>query len=262
MKAAQITKYSKNIHIKVNDVPIPEIGDHDVLIRVKAAAVNPVDILNLTGAVRLIQDYRMPLTLGNECAGIVEKAGKHVTRFIEGDRVYCRVPISRLGAFAEYVVIPENAAAHMPDGLDFAVAAAIPLTGLTAYQAITEELHAKPGETLFIPGGSGSFGQMAVPIAKALGLRVIVSGNGRAREAFLSAGADQYIVYTEENYWECLAGVDYIIDTLGEKEFAHELSVLKEGGILLSLRTAPNKSYAKKMVFQRDCEKKSVNLIN
>ena len=153
----------------------------------------------------------MPLTLGNECAGIVEKAGRHVTRFIEGDRVYCRVPISRLGAFAEYVVIPENAAAHMPDGLDFAVAAAIPLTGLTAYQAITEELHAK--------------------------------------QAFLSAGADQYLVYTEEKYWECLAGVDYIIDTLGEKEFAHELSVLKEGGILLSLRTVPNKSYAKKNGF-------------
>ena len=100
MKAAQITQYNKNIHIKVNDVPIPKIGDHDVLIRVKAAAVNPVDILNLTGAVRLIQDYRMPLTLGNECAGIVEKVGKYVTRFIAGDRVYSRVPISTLGAFA------------------------------------------------------------------------------------------------------------------------------------------------------------------
>ena len=249
MKAAQITQYTKNIRIKVNNVPIPKMGDHDVLIRVKAAAVNPVDILNLTGAVRLIQDYRMPLTLGNECAGIVEKAGKDVTRFAVGDRVYSRVPISSLGAFAEYVAIPENAVAHMPDGLDFSVAVAIPLTGLTAYQAITEELHAKPGETLFIPGGSGSFGQMAVPIAKALGLHVIVSGNGRAREAVLSAGADQYIVYTEENYWERLSGVDYIIDTLGEKEFAHELSVLKEGGILLGLRTAPNKSYAKKSNF-------------
>lgn len=90
---------------------------------------------------------------------------------------------------------------------------------------------------------------MAVPIVKALGLRVIVSGNGRARKPVLSSGADQYIVYTEEKYWECLSGVDYIIDTLGEKGFAHELSVLKEGGILLSLRTAPNKSYAKKIVF-------------
>ena len=81
----------------------------------------------------------------------------------------------------------------MPEILDFAVAAAIPLTGLTAYQAITEELHAKPGETLFIPGGTGSFGQMAVPISKVLGLRVIVSGNGRAKETVLSVGAEQYI---------------------------------------------------------------------
>ena len=101
--------------ISVSDVPIPKMGDYDVLNRVKAAAVNPVDILNLTGAVRLIQDYQMPLTLGNECAGIVEKAGKFVTRFKTGDRVYFRVPISILGAFAEYVVIPESAIAHIDD---------------------------------------------------------------------------------------------------------------------------------------------------
>ena len=81
-----------------------------------------------------------------------------------------------------------------------------------------------------IPGGSGSLGQMAVPIAKAMGLRVIVSGNLRAKDALLSAGADRYIVYTEENDWETLSGVDYIIDTLGDKEFDHDLSVLKENG--------------------------------
>lgn len=137
MKAAQITQYSKNIHITVNDIPIPEIGDYYILIRIKAAAVNPVDILNLTGAVRLIQDYKMPLTLGNECAGIIEKVGRCVKKFKTGDRVYSRLPVSKIGAFAEYVAIHENAAAHMPDDFDFTVAAAIPLTGLTAYQAIT-----------------------------------------------------------------------------------------------------------------------------
>lgn len=128
-------------------------------------------------------------------------------------------------------------------------AAAIPLTGLTAYQAITEELLAKPGETVFIPGGSGSLGQMSVPIAKALGLRVIISGNARAKDALLSAGADRYIVYTEERYWETLSGIDYIIDALGDKEFEHELSVLKKNGILLSLRAVPNRAFAEKNEF-------------
>ena len=249
MKAAQIKRYSKRIGLAVNDIPVPEIGDDEILIRLKAAAVNPVDMLNLTGAVRLIQDYKTPLTLGNECAGIVEKAGRHVTRFQPGDRVYSRLPVSSLGAFAEYVAVPALAAARMREGLDFAAAAAIPLTGLTAYQAITEELCAKPGETVFIPGGSGSFGQMAIPIAKALGLRVIVSGNARAKDALLSVGADRYIVYTEENYWETLSGVDYVIDALGEKEFDHELSVLKENGILLSLRGIPNGAFAQKNSF-------------
>ena len=124
----------------------------------------------------------------------------------------------------------QNAIAKMPQGYEFNVAAAIPLTGLTAYQAIVEELEAKPGETLLIPGGSGSFGQMAVPIAKALGLHVIVTGNARAKKQFLSMGVDQYMDYKQENYWEQLSDVDHVIDTLGASEFEHELAVLKQGG--------------------------------
>ena len=165
------------------------------MVRVKAAAVNPVDILNIKGSVRLIQDYKMPLTLGNECSGVVEKIGSKVKRFNLGDKVYSRVPIETLGAFAEFVSIKESALAHMAHGLDYDTAAATPLTGLTAYEAITEELKAKPGESLFIPGGSGSFGQMAAPI-----LSVVVSGNKWAKEAITALGAERYIVYTEENY--------------------------------------------------------------
>ena len=196
-----------------------------VLVRVKVAAVNPVDILNLKGSVRLIQDYKMPLTMGNECSGVVEKIGSKVKRFHLGDKVYSRVPIETLGAFAEFVSIKESALAHMAHGLDYDTAAAIPLTGLTAYEAITEELKAKPGESLFIPGGSGSFGQMAVPI-----LSVVVSGNKWAKEAITALGAERYIVYTEENYEEVLPPLDYVIDTLGEREFEKELSILRKGG--------------------------------
>lgn len=196
-----------------------------VLVRVKAAAFNPVDILNLKGSVRLIQDYKMPLTLGNECSGVVEKIGSKVKRFHLGDKVYSRVPIETLGAFAEFVSMKESALAHMAHGLDYDTAAATPLTGLTAYEAITEELKAKPGESLFIPGGSGSFGQMAVPI-----LSVVVSGNKWAKEAITALGAERYIVYTEENYEEVLPPLDYVIDTLGEREFEKELSILRKGG--------------------------------
>lgn len=249
MKAVQIKKYSKNIHTVLCNIPEPDIKDTEVLIKVKAAAVNPLDNLILTGSVKLIQNYSMPLTLGNECSGIVEKTGSRVTGFQKGDYVYTRLPLCKIGAFAEYVAVDQEALARMPDGYDFLTAAAIPLTGLTAYQAIVEELEAKPGETLLITGGSGSFGQMAVPIARALGLKVIVTGSGRARERFLSLGAEKYIDYKKENYWELLSGMDHVIDTLGPEEFYHELSVLKKGGRLLSLRTGPNKAFALKNHF-------------
>ena len=113
----------------------------------------------------------------------------------------------------------------MAHGLDYDTAAATPLTGLTAYEAITEELKAKPGESLFIPGGSGSFGQMDVPI-----LSVVVSGNKWAKEAIPALGAERYIVYTVENYEEVLPPLDYVIDTLGERKFEKELSILRKGG--------------------------------
>lgn len=249
MKAVQIKKYSKDIDTILNDIPKPQISDSEVLIQVKAAAVNPVELLILTGSVKLIQDYTMPLTLGNECSGIVEQVGSKVKDFAKGDRVFTRLPIQKIGAFAEYVAVEQDAVAKMPDGYDFNTAAAIPLTGLTAYQAIVEELEAKPGETLLIPGGSGSFGQMAVPVAKALGLRVIVTGNARAREQFVSMGVDRYMDYKQENYWEQLSDIDYVIDTLGPDEFEHELAVLKRGGRLVSLRTGPNKAFAERKGF-------------
>lgn len=244
MKAVQIKCYSKEPNIVFCDIPIPEISDSEVLMKVKAAAVNPLEILILTGSIKLLQNYSMPLTLGNECAGVIEKVGKNVKGFQEGDCVYTRLPVEKIGAFAEYVAVDAKSIAKMPKGYDFVTAAAIPLTGLTAYQAITEELEAKEGETLLITGGSGSFGQMAVPIAKEFGLQVIVTGNERAKEKFLAMGVDKYLDYRKENYWESLKDIDYVIDTLDPSEFQRELSVLKKGGRLLSLRTGPNKMFA------------------
>lgn len=244
MKAAQIKKYTREIKVSVNEIPISDPNANEMLVKVKAAAVNPLEILQITGSVKLIQDYRKPFTLGNECSGVVEKVGSGVRNFKVGDKVYMRLPLDKIGAFAEYVTVDYEAVAKMPHGYDFVTAAAIPLAGLTAYQGIVEELEAVSGKTLLITGASGSFGQIAVPVAMSMGLRVIVTGNTRSKEKFLKMGVAKYIDYKEENYWETLSDIDYVIDTLGAGEFEHELSVLKKGGRLLSLRTGPNRMFA------------------
>ncbi|WP_058763663.1 NADP-dependent oxidoreductase [Exiguobacterium chiriqhucha] len=249
MKAAQISKYSKTIEAQVNEVPVPDIQDNEILIQVKAAAINPLEMLIMTGTVKLIQDYAFPLTIGNELAGIVQKVGKNVTDFAVGDDVYTRLPIEKIGGIAEYVAVDVTAVAAMPNNLTYEEAAATALTGLTAYQGLHEELNVQPGSTVFIPGGSGSFGQMAVPLAKSLGLTVIVSGNAESREQTMKLGADQYLDYTTQSYETILKDVDYVIDTLGPTEFEKELSILKRGGRLLSLRTGPNKRFAQDRQF-------------
>lgn len=244
MKAVQIEKYTKDLQTKMEEIPVPTITDDQVLVKVKVAAVNPLELLNITGAVKLIQDYSMPLTLGNELTGVVEKVGDKVRDYQIGEKIYSRLPIESIGAFAEYVAVDAKAIAHLPENLDFSTGAAAALTGLTAYQALHEELQAKAGQTVFIPGGSGSFGQMAIPLAKDLGLTVIVSGSTEARERTLAAGADKYLDYKAENYWEILEPVDFVMDTLGEKEFDRELSIIKAGGKLVSLIAGPNKQFA------------------
>lgn len=250
MKAAQLDRYAKDGQLVVRDVPVPEPTANEVLIEVRAAAVNPLELLLVTGSVRLIQDYRLPQTLGNECSGVVVKVGSQVRDFHVGDAVYTRLPLERIGAFAEYVAVDAAAVAKMPEGYTFDVAAAIPLTALTAWQGLVEVLGAQLGQTLLITGGSGSFGQMAVPIARELGLRVMVTGNSRAREEFMAMGVERYIDYRRENYWEEVSEVDLVIDTLGAGEFERELSVLKRGGRLLSLRTAPNGEFARRSGFR------------
>lgn len=247
MRTIQIDRYGGALTLR--EGPIPSLQPGDVLLRVRAAALNPLDMLIQRGDVRLIQDYAMPLTLGNECSGEVEEVEPSVKGFRRGDRVYCRLPWDRLGALADYVAVPAWACAPMPRGIDFVEAATLPLAGLTAIQGITEELEMRPGERLLITGGSGSLGEVAVPVAKALGLEVVVSGNSRAKTRLLKAGADQYIDYTKQNYWEEIEPVDGVMDTLGTKDFAHALSVVKPGGGVLSLRGLPNRTFARRYPF-------------
>lgn len=244
MKAAQITKYGQQVEAEINEIATPQPAANEVLIKVSYAAVNPLEQLISSGSVKFIQNYHFPLTIGNELSGVVTAVGAAVTAFNVGDQVYSRLPLPRIGAFAEYVAVAEAGVAKIPSTLDLAHAAAVPLTALTAYQIFNEIISVKPGESVFIPGGSGSFGQLAIPIAKSLGLRVLVSGNAAAEERTRAAGADDYFDYRVANYWEKLTKIDYVIDTLGVKELAHELQIIKPGGTLVSLRMGPNRTYA------------------
>lgn len=247
MKAAILEKYDKNgRQLVIRDLPIPEMGKNEVLIRVSTAGVNPLDNMIVRGEVKLIVPYPMPLVMGNELVGIVEKVGASVTRFKIGDRVYGRMPLARIGCFAEYAAVDENALAKVPDYLSDEEAAAVPLAALTALQAL-ELMQTHEGDTIFISGGTGSFGAMAIPISKSQGLMVITNGNAAGRERVMSLGADRFIDYKQEDYAQVLKEMDGVIDTLGDRELPKEFGILKQGGHLVSLRGMPNDEFAQRM---------------
>lgn len=244
MKAAVLNK--KNEDLEIKEVPMPEIDEDDVLVKVKYAGVNPLDNMIVREEVKLITPYKYPLVMGNEFSGIVEKTGSSVTDFTEGDRVYARMPLNKIGAFAEYVAINKDAIAKIPDYLKFDEAACVPLTALTAIQAF-ELMNPSKGERIFISGGTGSLGAMAIPIAKDLGLHIITSGSEKNRQRVMDLGVSEFIDYKTQDYSEILSDVDYVLDTLGESELEKEFKILKPGGILVSLKGLPNEEFAKRM---------------
>ena len=246
MRAAWLEHYGKGeTQLKMTESPMPTVGAKDALLRITVAAVNPLDNMIAHGEVKAIVPYKTPLIMGNECVGIVEKVGSSVTQFRKNDRVYTRLPLNRIGAFAEYVAVDEAALAPVPEYLTDEEAAAVPLTALTAMQAL-ELMQAERGKTIFISGGTGSFGAMAIPLAKAYGLTVITNGNGKNAERVMELGADSFIDYKKEDYTSVLSNVDYVIDSLGGAETEKQFSILKRGGKLVSLRGGPNRAFAKR----------------
>jgi len=247
MKAAILNKYDKNGNdLEVKDIPIPEIGENDVLIKVKHAGVNPLDNMIIKKEVHLITPYNLPLVMGNELSGVIEKIGGNVSEFDVGDNVYCRLPLDNIGAFAEYVSVNKNAIAKIPNYLSFDQAACVPLTALTAYQSF-ELMDVKSGESIFISGGTGSLGAMAIPIAKSLNLKVITSGSLSNKERVMKLGVDEFIDYKTQDYSQILSDVDYVLDTLGGDELEKEFKILKSGGVLVSLKGMPNQDFANRM---------------
>ena len=245
MKAIQIFKYNKqDISVTLVEIAKPEIQADEVLVRIKAAGVNPLDNKITRGGVKMLVPHQLPLTMGHEFAGIVEEVGSKVQGLSVGDKVYGLMPTIKAGAFAEWVAVPASILAPMPEGLSYTEATSIPLTALTAYQAL-DLMQVQAGKTIFISGGSGGFGAMAIPLAKARGLIVYTSGNAASRERVLALGADRYFDYRTEDYLQELKQVDYVIDSVGGAELSKQIKLLSSGGHIVSLNGMPNGRFAR-----------------
>ena len=221
------------------DVPAPAPGPRDILVRVGAAGLNPVDFKFRQGKLRAILRPKLPLVLGNELAGEVIAVGRDVKRFRVGDRVFARVAKERAGAFAEQACVDEDAATHMPRNLDFTAAAAIPLAGLTALQALRDELHVEPGQKLFISGGAGGVGTFAIQIAKWLGAHVTTTASKRGEALVRSLGADEVIDYTVQDISSVAARFDAGFDLIGGKTLAQMFDIMKPGASIVSVAAVP-----------------------
>lgn len=247
MRTAQVEQYNKNnIKVKLIDIDKPKIRKEEVLIKVLAAGVNPLDNMISRGEVKMIVPYKLPVIGGNEFVGIIEEVGEKVLKFKVNDRVFARLPLNKIGAFAEYVSVDEGALAKVPEYLSDIEAAAVPLTALTIIQAL-ELIKAERGKTIFISGGTGSVGAMAIPIAKAKGLNVITNGSSANKDRVMSIGASRFIDYKTEDYVNVLSDIDYVLDTLGGDETEKQMKILKKGGNLVSLKAMPNGAFAKRM---------------
>src|SRR3984957_15536056 len=221
------------------DVRAPAPGPRDILVVVRAAGLNPVDFKFRQGKLRAILRPKLPFVLGNELAGEVIAVGRDVKRFRAGDRVFARVAKDRAGAFAEQACVDEDDAAHMPRNLDFTAAAAIPLAGLTALQALRDELDIKPGQNVLISGGAGGVGTFAIQIAKWLGAHVTTTASKRGEALVRSLGCDEVIDYTTQDISKVAGKLDAGFDLIGGKTLEQMFEIMKRGAKIVSVGALP-----------------------
>ncbi len=245
MKAVRIHEYGNSSVLQYEDVPMPIIESNEVLIRVVAASVNPVDWKIREGYLKEMIPYEMPLTLGWDVSGVVESVGSNVTRFKEGDAVYSRPDIKRNGTYAEYVVVREAELAFKPQTISHAEAAALPLTGITAWEVLITTANLIAGQKVLIHAGSGGVGSLAIQLAKSRGAYVIATTSAKNRALVKSLGADEVIDYKTQNFSEILR--DVVFDTLGGDIQESSWSVLKQGGILVSIVSPPAEEKAREL---------------
>jgi NADPH:quinone reductase-like Zn-dependent oxidoreductase len=248
MKAAQITQYGDAGVVTISqDVPRPPAGKAAVLVEVHAASLNPADSFIRLGYMHKMMPLHFPATLGIDIAGVVVEADPGFGTIRTGDRVYgtASVMAGGSGAFAEYASAPAGTLAKAPTGLSFAEAAALPLAGVSALQAL-ETLKLPKGITLFIQGGSGGVGTFAVKMAKHLGARVVASCRGSAADYVTSLGADQVIDFEKVGFLESLRDCDAVFDTVGGEAYKASFAVLKKGGTIVSMGAQPDAELAAK----------------
>ena len=252
MKAIVINGFGGSDRLELTDRPVPSPAEDEVLIELVYTSVNPVDWKIREGMLQTMFPYEFPIILGWDAAGTVKAAGKAVTGLEPGERVfaYCRKPKIQWGTYAEFVTMPAAAVAPIPANLDFAEAATIPLTGLTAWQALFDAAKLKAGDTVLVHAGAGGVGSLAVQFAKSAGATVFTTASARNLDYVRDLGADLAIDYTKEGFAEAVRraapdGVDVVFDTVGGDVQRQSYPVLRPRGILVGIVDPPSEAEAR-----------------
>lgn len=242
MKAAYISRYGKISDVLLGEQSTPVLTENDVLIKVHAASINPLDLRVLEGEFKAILPVQFPFILGNDFAGTVVEVGANVTQFKAGDEVYAKTDLN--GAFAEYTVVQQSSLALKPQNISMELAASLPLVSLTAWQALVEIAKVQAGQKVLIHAGSGGVGSIAIQLAKHLGATVATTTSGKNARWVRELGADIIIDYKTTDFEQELKDYDVVLDTQGGKTLEKSLNVLKRGGRLISISGPPDRAFA------------------
>jgi len=243
VKALAIRRYKAPM--ETMELPRPEPGPGDLLVRVRAASVNPLDYKIRDGGVKVLIPYSFPLILGNDLAGDVEAGGPGVTKFKVGDAIYSRLDKDRIGAIAEYALVREGAAAKMPARLDYVQAASLPLVGLTAWQALIDLAQLQGGQKVLIHAGSGGVGTFAIQLAKHLGAQVATTASAKNHALVKSLGADVAIDYKTTRFEEVAKDQDVVFDTQAGETLLRSFEAVKSGGVVVTIGGRPGGKFAR-----------------
>jgi len=242
MKAIRLNSYGFPAGVAVENIEKPRPGFDEVLVHVRAAAVNPVDWMIAEGYGKEWWGHSLPMTLGCDLAGVIESVGERVGEFKSGDSVFGYSNLMRLGAFAEFAVVGSDEIAPMPASLDFVHAAAVPVSTLTPWQAMFVIAGLQSGQSVLVHAAAGGVGSMAVQLAKARGARVIGTASGRNVEFVRSLGADEVIDYMTTRFEDAVHDVDVVFDLVGGETQSRSIGVLRKGGFLVSAVQPPDEA--------------------